>query len=63
LRRSSWAAWDPSGARSWRHRLGVSQTLGAQAFGAGWGIFVGHVVFLTVLAFKPSGFFAKTVTA
>ncbi|HEX5642188.1 MAG TPA: branched-chain amino acid ABC transporter permease [Thermoleophilia bacterium] len=43
--------------------LGVSQTLGAQAFGAGWGIFVGHVVFLTVLAFKPSGFFAKTVTA
>ena len=43
--------------------LGVSQTIGAQAFGAGWGIFVGHVVFLTVLAFKPSGFFAKTVTA
>ncbi len=43
--------------------LGVSQTLGAQAFGAGWGIFVGHVVFLSVLAFKPSGFFAKTVTA
>ena len=43
--------------------LGVSQTIGAQAFGAGWGILVGHVVFLTVLAFKPSGFFAKTVTA
>jgi len=43
--------------------LGVSQTLGAQVFGAGWGILVGHVVFLTVLAFKPSGFFAKTVTA
>ncbi|MBE0528667.1 MAG: branched-chain amino acid ABC transporter permease [Thermoleophilia bacterium] len=43
--------------------LGVSQTLGAQAFGAGWGIFVGHIVFLSVLAFKPSGFFAKTVTA
>lgn len=43
--------------------LGVSQTIGAQAFGAGWGIFVGHVVFLAVLAFKPSGFFAKTVTA
>ncbi len=43
--------------------LGVSQTLGAQIFGAGWGILVGHVVFLTVLAFKPSGFFAKTVTA
>ena len=43
--------------------LGVSQTLGAQVFGAGWGILVGHVVFLTILAFKPSGFFAKTVTA
>lgn len=42
--------------------LGLAQTLGAQAFGAGWGIFVGHAVFLTVLAFKPSGFFAKTVT-
>jgi branched-chain amino acid transport system permease protein len=43
--------------------LGLAQTLGAQAFGAGWGIFVGHIVFLTVLALKPSGFFAKTVTA
>jgi branched-chain amino acid transport system permease protein len=43
--------------------LGLAQTLGAQAFGAGWGIFVGHVVFLAVLALKPSGFFAKTVTA
>lgn len=42
--------------------LGLAQTLGAQAFGAGWGIFVGHAVFLTVLALKPSGFFAKTVT-
>ncbi len=43
--------------------LGLAQTLGSQAFGAGWGIFVGHIVFLTVLALKPSGFFAKTVTA
>ncbi len=43
--------------------LGVSQTIGAQAFGSGWGILVGHLVFLTVLAVKPSGFFAKTVTA
>ncbi|HJW74222.1 MAG TPA: branched-chain amino acid ABC transporter permease [Thermoleophilia bacterium] len=42
--------------------LGLAQTLGAQAFGAGWGIFLGHCVFLTVLALKPSGFFAKTVT-
>ena len=43
--------------------LGLAQTLGSQAFGAGWGIFVGHAVFLAVLAFRPSGFFAKTVTA
>ncbi len=43
--------------------LGVSQTMGSQAFGSGWGIFVGHLVFLTVLALRPSGFFAKTVTA
>ena len=43
--------------------LGVSQTIGAQAFGAGWGLLVGHLVFLTVLAVRPSGFFAKTVTA
>ena len=43
--------------------LGVAQTLGTQAFGAGWGLVVGHLVFLTVLAVKPSGFFAKTVTA
>ena len=43
--------------------LGVSQTMGSQAFGSGWGIFVGHLVFLTVLALRPRGFFAKTVTA
>ena len=43
--------------------LGVSQTIGAQAFGPGWSVLVGHVVFLTVLALRPSGFFAKTVTA
>ena len=33
--------------------LGVAQTVGSQAFGAGWGLFVGHVVFLTVLALRP----------
>jgi len=43
--------------------LGMSQTLGSQALGAGWGLLVGHLVFLTVLAVRPSGFFAKTVTA
>ena len=43
--------------------LGVSQTLGAQAFGSGWGILCGNVVFLVVLALRPSGLFARTVTA
>ena len=43
--------------------LGMSQTLGSQAFGSGWGLLVGHLVFLTVLALRPSGFFEKTVTA
>jgi branched-chain amino acid transport system permease protein len=43
--------------------LGVAQTLGAQAFGSGWAILCGHVVFLAVLAVRPQGFFAKTVTA
>jgi branched-chain amino acid transport system permease protein len=43
--------------------LGMSQTLGSQAFGSGWGLLVGHLVFLTVLAVRPSGFLAKTVTA
>jgi branched-chain amino acid transport system permease protein len=43
--------------------LGLAQTLGAQAFGTGWGILCGHAVFLAVLALRPSGFFARTVTA
>jgi branched-chain amino acid transport system permease protein len=43
--------------------LGLAQTLGSQAFGVAWGTLVGHLVFLAVLAFRPSGFFAKTVTA
>jgi branched-chain amino acid transport system permease protein len=43
--------------------LGLAQTLGSQAFGVAWGTLVGHLVFLAVLAFKPRGFFAKTVTA
>jgi len=42
--------------------LGVAQVLGAQVFGAGWGILCGHAVFLLVLALRPSGFFARTVT-
>lgn len=43
--------------------LGLAQTLGSQAFGPAYGTLVGHLVFLTVLALKPNGFFAKTVTA
>jgi branched-chain amino acid transport system permease protein len=43
--------------------LGLAQTLGAQAFGAAWQILVGHVVFVIVLAFRPQGLLAKTVTA
>lgn len=43
--------------------LGLAQTLGAQAFGAGWQILCGHIVFLAILAFRPQGFLAKTVQA
>jgi len=43
--------------------LGLSQTLGAQAFGSAWSILVGHLVFVIVLAFRPQGLMAKTVTA
>jgi branched-chain amino acid transport system permease protein len=37
--------------------LGLAQTIGAQAFGASWAIFSGHVVFLAVLAFRSGGIF------
>jgi branched-chain amino acid transport system permease protein len=43
--------------------LGLAQTLGAQAFGSAWSILVGHVVFVAILAFRPQGLLAKTVTA
>jgi branched-chain amino acid transport system permease protein len=43
--------------------LGLAQTLGAQAFGSTWSILVGHVVFVIILAFRPQGLLAKTVTA
>jgi len=42
--------------------LGLAQTLGAQAFGSAWSILVGHVVFVVILAFRPQGLLAKTVT-
>jgi len=38
--------------------LGLAQTIGAQAFGAGWSIVCGHVLFLAVLAFRSQGIFA-----
>ncbi len=38
--------------------LGLAQTIGAEAFGASWSIFCGHVLFLAVLAFRSQGIFA-----
>jgi branched-chain amino acid transport system permease protein len=43
--------------------LGVAQTLGAQAFGPPWQVVVGHVVFILILAFRPQGLLARTVTS
>lgn len=43
--------------------LGLAQTLGAQAFGSAWSILVGHLVFIIILAFRPQGLLAKTVTS
>jgi branched-chain amino acid transport system permease protein len=43
--------------------LGLAQTLGAQAFGPAWQILVGHVVFVIILALRPQGLLAKTVTS
>jgi branched-chain amino acid transport system permease protein len=43
--------------------LGLAQTLGAQAFGSAWSILVGHVVFVLILALRPQGLLAKTVTS
>lgn len=39
--------------------LGVSQSIGYR-FDPGWGVLVGHIVFVLVLLFKPQGFFPKT---
>jgi branched-chain amino acid transport system permease protein len=40
--------------------LGVAQGVGAE-FGAGFGVLTGHLVFLAVLAFKPTGLFERTL--
>jgi len=39
--------------------LGVAQSIGFR-IDPGWGILVGHLVFIAVLLFKPSGLFPKT---
>jgi branched-chain amino acid transport system permease protein len=41
--------------------LGVAQTVGAQAQ-PGWGVLIGHLVFLAVLAFRPTGLFGRATT-
>jgi branched-chain amino acid transport system permease protein len=43
--------------------LGLAQALGARAFGPPWSILTGHVVFLIILALRPQGLLAKTVTS
>jgi branched-chain amino acid transport system permease protein len=42
--------------------LGVAQTLGAQ-LSPGWGVLGGHLVFLAVLAFRPTGLLGRAVPA
>ena len=39
--------------------LGVAQAIGFR-IDTGWGILVGHFVFLTMLIVKPNGLFPKT---
>jgi branched-chain amino acid transport system permease protein len=39
--------------------LGIAQQVGFR-FDPGWGIWFGHLVFILILAFKPSGLFPKT---
>ena len=39
--------------------LGVTQAIGFR-FDPGWGIWSGHIVFLAMLVFRPSGLFPKT---
>ena len=40
--------------------LGVAQAVGAQAYPSS-GVLLGHLVFLAVLAFRPTGLFPKVV--
>jgi branched-chain amino acid transport system permease protein len=41
--------------------LGVAQSLGSQ-INPSYGILIGHLVFLTILAFRPTGLLPKAVT-
>jgi branched-chain amino acid transport system permease protein len=43
--------------------LGVAESLGALAFGDGYRLFVGLIVFLIVLAVRPQGLYGKAATA
>jgi branched-chain amino acid transport system permease protein len=43
--------------------LGVAQTMGAQYIGPGWFQLTGHLVFLAVLAVRPTGLFARAGVA
>jgi branched-chain amino acid transport system permease protein len=43
--------------------LGVAQLLGSRIFGPAWQVIAGHVVFIIILALRPQGFLAKTVTS
>jgi branched-chain amino acid transport system permease protein len=38
--------------------LGIAQVMGDHAH-QGWGMLVGHLVFLAILAFRPQGLFAR----
>jgi branched-chain amino acid transport system permease protein len=40
--------------------LGIAQVMGDHIH-QGWGILIGHLVFLAILAFRPQGLFAKQV--
>ena len=40
--------------------LGIAQVLGDHIH-AGWGMLIGDLVFLAILAFRPQGLFAKQV--
>ncbi|HSK37081.1 MAG TPA: branched-chain amino acid ABC transporter permease [Actinomycetota bacterium] len=42
--------------------LGVAQALGSQ-LSPGWGVLAGHLVFLAVLAFRPTGLLGRAVPA